>query len=132
MLYAREVPSTGGDTLFASMYAAYEALSDGLKSTLEGLSARHSSRHVFGEAAQARRGDLAGRIRNAELATQDAVHPVIIRHPETGRKALYVNHGFTLGLMVGPMRSHAHCLTICIIMRRALNSRAAFIGNRVR
>jgi len=48
MLYAREVPMTGGDTLFASMYAAYEALSDGLKATLDGLKAFHSSRHVFG------------------------------------------------------------------------------------
>jgi taurine dioxygenase len=97
MLYAREVPSAGGDTLFASMYAAYDALSGGLKSTLEGLSARHSSRHVFGEAAQARRGDLTGRIGNPQLATQDAIHPVVIRHPDTGRKALYVNPGFTLG-----------------------------------
>src|SRR5271169_1855963 len=96
MLYAREVPKIGGDTLFASMYAAYEALSDGLKSTLQGLRAIHSSRHVFGPAAAARRGDLEGRIRNAELATQDAVHPVVIRHPDTGRKALYVNPGFTV------------------------------------
>jgi len=96
MLYAREVPRTGGDTLFASMYAAYDALSDGLKSTLEGLRALHSSRHVFGPAAAARRGDLEGRIRNAEQAMQDAVHPVVIRHPETGRKALYVNPGFTV------------------------------------
>jgi taurine dioxygenase len=96
MLYAREVPQTGGDTLFASMYAAYDALSDGLKATLDGLRAVHSSRHVFGAAAEARRGDLRGRIGNPELATQDAVHPVVIRHPETGRKALYVNPGFTL------------------------------------
>jgi alpha-ketoglutarate-dependent taurine dioxygenase len=96
MLYAREVPRTGGDTLFASMYAAYDALSDGLKATLDGLSACHSSRHVFGPEAAARRGDLAGRIGNPALATQDAVHPVIIRHPETGRRALYVNPGFTL------------------------------------
>jgi len=96
MLYAREVPSTGGDTLFAGMYAAYEALSDGLKTTLEGLRACHSSRHVFGPEAHARRGDLVGRIGNPELATQDAVHPVVIHHPETGRKALYVNPGFTL------------------------------------
>jgi taurine dioxygenase len=96
MLYAREVPKTGGDTLFASMYAAYDTLSDGLKATLEGLKAWHSSRHVFGPAAAARRGDLEGRIRNAELATQDAVHPVVIRHPDTGRKALYVNPGFTV------------------------------------
>src|SRR3984893_12531865 len=97
MLYAREVPKTGGDTLFASMYAAYDALSDGLKATLDGLKARHSSRHVFGAAADARRGDLRGRIGNTELATQDAVHPVVIRHPETGRRAVYVNPGFTLG-----------------------------------
>ena len=97
MLYAREVPSTGGDTLFASMYAAYDALSEGLKATLEGLRARHSARHVFGAEAMASRGDLKGRLRNAELATQDAVHPVVIRHPQTGRKALYVNPGFTLG-----------------------------------
>src|SRR5690349_24971488 len=75
---------------------AYDALSDGLKSTLEGLKALHSSRHVFGAAAAARRGDLEGRIRNAELATQDAVHPVVVRHPDTGRKVLYVNPGFTV------------------------------------
>lgn len=97
ILYALEVPESGGDTMFSSMYRAYETLSDGLKSVLEGLKARHSSRHVFG-AARARRGDdTVGRITNPHLATQDAVHPVVIRHPETGRKALYVNPGFTLG-----------------------------------
>lgn len=96
MLYAREVPKTGGDTLFISMYAAYDALSDGLKSTLDGLRACHSSRHVFGPEGRSRQRDFAGRIGNPELATQDAVHPVVIRHPETGRKALYVNPGFTL------------------------------------
>jgi taurine dioxygenase len=96
MLYAREVPATGGDTLLASMHAAYDALSDGLKATLERLSPLHSSRHVFGAEASVRCGDLKGRIGNPELATQDAVHPVVIRHPETGRKALYVNPGFTL------------------------------------
>lgn len=94
ILLAREVPPRGGDTMFASMNLAYEALSDGLKQTLEGLRAVHSSRHVFGaEAAYAK--DTVGRIGNAELATQDAVHPVVIRHPETGRKTLYVNPGFT-------------------------------------
>jgi taurine dioxygenase len=96
LLYAREVPETGGDTLFASMYAAYEALSDGLKQTLEGLRALHSSRHVFGVATYAQRGDLKGRVANPEAATQDAVHPVVVRHPGSGRKALYVNPGFTV------------------------------------
>jgi taurine dioxygenase len=97
MLYAREVPPSGGDTLFASMYAAYDALSDGLKHTLEGLRALHSSRHVFGvNSRRAPGNDLQGRVGNPEAATQDAVHPVVIRHPGSGRKALYVNPGFTL------------------------------------
>lgn len=94
VLLAREVPESGGDTMFASMHHAYEALSDGLKQTLEGLRAVHSSRHVFGAAARYSR-DVAGRIGNPDLATQDAVHPVVVRHPESGRKILYVNPGFT-------------------------------------
>ncbi|MBW2389153.1 MAG: TauD/TfdA family dioxygenase [Deltaproteobacteria bacterium] len=95
ILYAREVPATGGDTLFASMYAAYDALSDGLKQTLDGLRAVHSSRHVFGAGGAANRA-LEGRIGNPKAATQDAVHPVVIQHPDNGRKALYVNPGFTI------------------------------------
>jgi len=83
ILYAREVPEVGGDTMFSSMYKAYEALSPGLQKTLEGLNAIHSSRHVFGKRAP-------------ELAVQDAVHPVIITHPISGRKALYVNPVFTV------------------------------------
>ena len=93
MLYARQIPPRGGDTLFASMYAAYDALSDGLKRTLDGLRGVHSSRHVFG----VKRGDLEGRIGNYDAATQDATHPVVITHPESGKKALYVNPGFTVG-----------------------------------
>jgi taurine dioxygenase len=94
MLYAREVPPSGGDTLFASMTAAFDALSTGLKEALEELDAVHSSRHVFG--AQTKKGDLDDRLGNPDAATQDAVHPVVIRHPLSGRKALYVNPGFTL------------------------------------
>ncbi|MCJ2059907.1 TauD/TfdA family dioxygenase [Methylobacterium sp. J-048] len=97
ILYARAVPRVGGDTLFASMYAAYDALSDGLKATLASLRAVHSSRHVFGVASRSlATSDLKGRILNAEAATQDAVHPVVITHPDSGRKALYVNPNFTL------------------------------------
>ncbi len=93
MLYALEVPETGGDTLFASMHRAYEALSDGMKAMLGSLRAVHSNRHVFGPG---RTGDTKGRIGNPELATQDAVHPVVLSHPETGLAGLYVNPGFTL------------------------------------
>jgi len=98
ILYAREVPTLGGDTLFASMYAACEALSEAMKKTLLGLRAVHSSRHVFGESALDDRDidDLGGRFHNAAAATQDAVHPVIIRHPLSGRPALYVNADFTV------------------------------------
>lgn len=94
ILLAREVPPRGGDTVFASMWRAYDALSAGLKKTLEGLRAVHSSRHVFGTEARRQR-DMGDRLGNAHLATQDAVHPVVIRHPDTGRKVLYVNPGFT-------------------------------------
>lgn len=98
ILYALDVPEVGGDTLFASAYAAYEHLSDGLKQTLQGLRAVHSSRHIFGPESRTHQGenDLKGRVLNPELATQDAVHPVVITHPDTGRKALYVNPDFTL------------------------------------
>ncbi|MDH3220275.1 MAG: TauD/TfdA family dioxygenase [Gammaproteobacteria bacterium] len=98
ILYAREVPSVGGDTMFASMYTAYDALSDGLKKMLSRMSAEHSSRHAFGAGAYAGTDmeDLGGRLGNAEAATQDAVHPVVIRHPLSGRPALYVNGDFTV------------------------------------
>ena len=97
LLLAREVPVQGGDTLFASMSAAFEALSPSLQRTLEGLSAVHSTRHVFGAGAgYAEVGDVGDRIGNRDAAVQDVVHPVVIRHPDTGRKTLYVNSAFTL------------------------------------
>ena len=70
-------PNSGGDTLFASMYAAYGALSDRMKNYLDGLTAVHDGVPVFGE------------------GTPKATHPVIVRHPESGRKLIYVNGSFT-------------------------------------
>jgi taurine dioxygenase len=98
ILYAREVPTVGGDTLFASMYAAYDALSDGLKQMLSTMNAEHSSRHVFGEVAYGDRDldDLGSRLGNTDAATQDSIHPVIIRHPLSGKSSLYVNGDFTV------------------------------------
>ena len=63
---------------------------------LEGMNAEHSSRHVFGQGARARRGDIGDRIANYDAALQDATHPVVIKHPISGKKSLYVNPGFTL------------------------------------
>jgi taurine dioxygenase len=97
ILLARETPPAGGDTQFADMALVYDSLSDGLKATLKTLRAVHSSRHVFGKSAD-RSPELATRLGNQEAATQDAVHPVVIRHPDSGREVLYVNPGFTLGI----------------------------------
>ena len=94
ILYARDVPECGGDTLFASTGAAFEALSEGLKEALRGLRALHSSRHVFGPGSYGK--EFEGRLGNIGAATQDALHPVVIRHPETGRECLYVNPDFTV------------------------------------
>lgn len=92
VLVAVETPPTGGDTLFANMYAAYDALSDGLKATLSGLKALHSAVHVFGATGYAAtdRKEMTG---NPDLP--ESVHPVVITHPGSGKKALYVNPGFT-------------------------------------
>ncbi len=97
ILYAIETPPAGGDTLFCSMTAAYESLSDGMKATLRSLKARHSSRHAFGATQTGTEAHKDGRLGNEAAAKQDAVHPVVIAHPETGRPALYVNADFTLG-----------------------------------
>ncbi|NKB60137.1 MAG: taurine dioxygenase [Alphaproteobacteria bacterium] len=98
MLYALEVPEAGGDTMFASTYAAYETLSDGMKELLEGLNAVHSATQSFGVNAtgpemKAKNKSMA--FKYTQDAEQDAVHPVVRIHPESGRKSLYVNRSFT-------------------------------------
>src|SRR5262245_12045204 len=78
ILYMHTIPPDGGgDTMFCSMYAAYEGLSDRMKAYLEGLTAMHDGVPVFGD------------------GTPRARHPVIVRHPESGRKLLFVNEAFT-------------------------------------
>lgn len=99
VLYARIVPPLGGDTLFINMAEVFDSFSPGLQRTLEGLRALHSTRHVFGaERPQVPGSDINDRIGNRDLATQDVVHPVVIRHPDSGRKVLYVNPIFTVGI----------------------------------
>ena len=89
ILHLHEVPETGGDTLFANMYAAYDALSDPMKQLLEGLSAVNGSAHHFGGYFGYQGHELSGN------PFPEAAHPVVRTHPETGRKALYVNETFT-------------------------------------
>lgn len=95
ILHAIETPPYGGDTVFISMAAAYEALSDRMKQMLHGLHAWNSSRHVFGAKQPDSETSKTGRIGNADAANQDALHPIVITHPLSGRKGLYVNPEFT-------------------------------------
>ena len=95
ILVARELPPSGGDTLFSSAGAAYDSLSDGLKQTLGTLRAVHSADHIYQPGGFYSKTDQAEELTGQELSTR-AVHPVLIRHPVTGRKLLYVNAGFTL------------------------------------
>ena len=100
ILYNHTIPPNGGgDTIFASMYAAYDALSDRMKTYLDGLTALHDGARIFGP------------------GTPAASHPVIVRHPESGKKLIYVNDAFTAKINdVPPEESdailrflYAHC-----------------------
>ncbi len=100
LLYGKIIPPIGGDTLFANQYAAYDALSDAMKTRIAHLQAIHSARRsyspggVYGERDRGR--SMAIRYSERAMATQ--LHPLVRRHPETGRAALFVNLGYTIGI----------------------------------
>lgn len=93
-LIARKVPASGGDTAFTNMSAAFDALSEGLKQTLRGLRAFHTN----DTPKQARRRDELnhGKPESEHIRADEAIHPVVLRHPETGREVLYVNPHYTV------------------------------------
>jgi taurine dioxygenase len=93
-LVALEVPPYGGDTLFACQYAAYEALSVGMKKLLAGLYAVNSSSKA--DVTRTREDRIAERGTAQAKQVLEAEHPVVRTHPETGRRALYVNIGHTV------------------------------------
>lgn len=94
MLIARELPPVGGDTLFASNYAAFEGLSPALQDTLRTLKGVNSSaKAAVTHSREDRVADSATDKGRSELNSE---HPVVRTHPETGREALYVNPGHTL------------------------------------
>ncbi len=96
ILYAVETPEFGGDTLFASQAAAYDALSEGLKATLEGLRAVHSAGKEYSAKGASAQKRASMQVAEAEGLAGEFIHPVVKVHPETGRKALYVNPAFTM------------------------------------
>ena len=99
ILYALETPTHGGDTLFANMCLAYDALSDGLKAMLDGMTAIHSAADTYGKNSYAAQRNAAGsrsmKIRTGDDAEATMEHPVIRTIPETGRRALFVNATYT-------------------------------------
>ncbi len=103
VLVARQLPTSGGDTRFTSMYRAYDTLPDELKTQIEGKRAIHSTRHIFGSKNNSyyQSSDSGkGRIGNSAAADamQDVTHPIVITHPLSGKKALFVNPSFTIGI----------------------------------
>ncbi len=90
ILYMHETPANGGgDTMFANMYTAFETLSAPMQRFLEGLNAVHDGEHVY-------RGRYGWN--DSGKTYPRSVHPVVRTHPETGRKALFVNRGFTTAI----------------------------------
>jgi len=89
MLQIHVLPEVGGDTLFANMTAAYDALSPAMQRFLGGLTALHESEHIYRGRYADRGMDDGGRV------YPKATHPVIRTHPETGRKSVFVNRTFT-------------------------------------
>jgi taurine dioxygenase len=93
MLHAQELPSEGGDTLFADMHKAWDAVPDALRKVVEGRSAAHSYTARYAKP----NSKATGARPDAEQLAQvkEVIHPVVRTHPENGRKALFVSEGFT-------------------------------------
>ena len=96
LLVAREVPETGGDTLFANQYLALETLSDKLRGLLAGMKGISSSAKADASRTREDRIRSDGSVEARKLLV--AEHPVVRTHPETGRKALYVNRAHTVSI----------------------------------
>ncbi len=96
MLLSREVPPYGGDTLFANQYLAYESLSSTMKNLLDGLTGISSSAKA--DVSKTREDRIKSDGKEAASQELRAEHPVVRTHPETGRKALYVNVAHTAGI----------------------------------
>jgi alpha-ketoglutarate-dependent taurine dioxygenase len=100
IVYAEIVPPVGGDTLFANQQAAYDGLSSGMKEMLNGMIAIHSAKDAYTSKTALEKYGSNGPIsyRHSKSVEAEVEHPVVISHPVTGRKALFVNPMFTLGV----------------------------------
>ncbi|MBT4615463.1 MAG: TauD/TfdA family dioxygenase [Gammaproteobacteria bacterium] len=96
LLYAVDTPAAGGDTLYANMYAAYDALSDGMKAALKSLNAVHSATRSYGPQATLKNHLEHMTITNDDQEPDTQLHPVICMHPVTKRPALWINPTYTI------------------------------------
>ena len=128
LLLALEVPPVGGDTLFANQYLAYETLSDGLKETFEGLMAIASSSKA--DVSKTREDRVKTDGRDDALKEYSAEHPVVRVHPETGRKALYVNVGHTARFKGWTADESAPFSISSFSIKRSQSSPAGSVGSR--
>ena len=100
VIQAIRVPDIGGDTLFASMYAAYETLSDPIRSMIEDLEALHDGVPNFTTyLLDLGTPDAKQRLERMKATAEVSVHPLVRCHPETGRKSIYINRAFTTRIM---------------------------------
>jgi taurine dioxygenase len=98
MLHAQELPAEGGDTLFANQHAAYDALPQALKDKIAPLAAEHAYVAKYEELRA--RSPWRPKLTQAQIdAVRPVIHPVVRRHPETGRKALFVSEHFTTRIL---------------------------------
>jgi len=98
LLYAIEVPDSGGDTMFSNQYLAYESLSDGMRDMLDDMTAVHSDRVLSNPASAKSRNEGRSTLINEDAMTEEEVcneHPVVRTHVDTGKKGLYINTAFT-------------------------------------
>jgi alpha-ketoglutarate-dependent taurine dioxygenase len=100
VLHAREVPLYGGDTIWANQYLAYETLPAKVREQLLGLNGVHSAGFAYGTGGylDSVQDKSSMEIEPSEKAYETQVHPLVIRHPETGRAALYANSVYTIGV----------------------------------
>ena len=98
LLYALEIPPAGGDTLFASLYAAYDALTDDMKVRIASLRAVHTYQQYHERSKQKALGTRSSMTAEQVERVPDVSHPLVRTHPRTGRKALYVSPGLTVGI----------------------------------
>lgn len=115
ILCAKEVPAVGGDTMFASMSAAYDGLSDRMQQFISGLEGIHDMkpfRPLFGKSEEERK-----KLQHFELMYPPQLHPVVRIHPVSGRKVLFVNPQFTVG--INGMEEHESRTLLDLLFRQA-------------